>query len=519
MLITDKQLLLYQRCQRRAFLERYGDSSQQDPPSDFLLKLMQDSSAYQKSILSHYPYFKIDSFFGNWELGAKQTLELMQQGVDRIYQGVLLKVETLQVTSLHLSEILLDGSLIESDEMIQITLVSSPELLVKQPGYSKFGDWVYVSHDIKLGKRPKLDYQIISAFHAYLLEGIQGVQPETGWLILRDKAPYSVNLEQRLPQMYQVLNNYLNMALSRDEPEVFIARQKCNLCQWHSYCLEVARSQNHISLIPGVTPTRYLRLKELNLPTVETLAKATPEQLEIYPEFAEGIALQIIKQAESNLESKAIKRQEEFISFEQNFNSSYWLDNFQDSYQTKLKEFPVEIYFDIEAQPELNLDYLHGLLVIDRRSNQQKFYPFLAEDKTQEELIWKQFLELVWAYPIAPIFHFCDYEPKTIKRLATIYNTPDYWWKPVLKRFIDLHAKMTETVTLPVESYALKPVAKWLGFEWRDPKANGAQSVCWYEQWLKTGDRTLLDAIVQYNEDDCRATFHVKEWLTEFLNA
>ena len=53
MLITDKQLLLYQRCQRRAFLERYGDSSQQDPPSDFLLKLMQDSSAYQKSILSN----------------------------------------------------------------------------------------------------------------------------------------------------------------------------------------------------------------------------------------------------------------------------------------------------------------------------------------------------------------------------------------------------------------------------------------------------------------------------------
>ena len=99
-----------------------------------------------------------------------------------------------------------------------------------------------------------------------------------------------------------------------------------------------------------------------------------------------------------------------------------------------------------------------------------------------------------------------------------VYHTPDYLWKPVLNRFIDLHAKMIETVTLPVESYALKPVAKWLGFEWRDPTANGAQSVCWYEQWLKTGDRSLLDAIVKYNEDDCRATFHIKEWLTEFLN-
>ena len=318
--------------------------------------------------------------------------------------------------------------------------------------------------------------------------------------------------------MHDVLNNYLNMVLSRQEPEVFIARQKCNLCQWHSYCLDVARSQNHISLIPGVTPTRYLRLQEINLTTVQTLAKATPEQLEVYPEFAEGIALQIIKQAESNSDNKAIKRWEEFISFEKHFNSSEWIKIFQDNYQNKLKKFPVEIYFDIEAQPELNLDYLHGILVIDHRSNQQKFYPFLAENQTQEELIWKQFLELVWMYPIAPIFHFCDYEPKTIKRLAMVYHTPDYLWKPVLNRFIDLHAKMIETVTLPVESYALKPVAKWLGFEWRDPTANGAQSVCWYEQWLKTGDRSLLDAIVQYNEDDCRATFHIKEWLTEFLN-
>jgi len=507
MLITDKQLLLYQRCQRRAFLDRYGDSSRQEPPSDFLLKLMQDSSAYQNSILSDYPYSKLEPFFGDWELGARKTLELMQQGVERIYQGVLLKSERINL-----------WNIIASDSTIEIKLLSSPELLIKQPGVSKFGNWVYVSQDIKLGKRPKLDYQIVAAFHAYLLEKIQEAQPETGWLILRDKPPYAVNLEQRLPQMHQVLRDYLKMVLSQDEPEVFIARQKCNLCQWYSYCLDVARSQNHLSLIPGVTPSRYQKLKELNVTTVETLAQATPEQLEVYPEFAEGVALQIIKQAESNLESKAIKRQEEFMSFEENFISGYGLDNFTEVYQNKLKKFPVELYFDIEAQPELNLDYLHGILVIDRMSNQQKFYPFLAEIQSQEELIWKQFLELVWTYPIAPIFHFCDYEPKTIKRLATMYNTPDYWWKPVLKRLIDLHAKMTETVTLPVESYALKPVAKWLGFEWRDPKANGAQSVCWYEQWLKTGDRKLLDAIVQYNEDDCRATFHIKEWLTDFLN-
>ncbi len=35
----------------------------------------------------------------------------------------------------------------------------------------------------------------------------------------------------------------------------------------------------------------------------------------------------------------------------------------------------------------------------------------------------------------------------------------------------------------------------------------------WYSSWLKTGERVHLDAAVEYNEDDCRATRVLKEWL------
>jgi uncharacterized protein len=38
-----------------------------------------------------------------------------------------------------------------------------------------------------------------------------------------------------------------------------------------------------------------------------------------------------------------------------------------------------------------------------------------------------------------------------------------------------------------------------------------------YDKWLKTGDRSLLDLIQRYNEDDCRATHHLKKWLVSFL--
>ncbi|MCU0534574.1 MAG: ribonuclease H-like domain-containing protein, partial [Hydrococcus sp. Prado102] len=46
---------------------------------------------------------------------------------------------------------------------------------------------------------------------------------------------------------------------------------------------------------------------------------------------------------------------------------------------------------------------------------------------------------------------------------------------------------------------------------------SGDQCVCWYDRWLQTGDRSFLVAILRYNDVDCRATFHLKNWLVEFL--
>lgn len=34
---------------------------------------------------------------------------------------------------------------------------------------------------------------------------------------------------------------------------------------------------------------------------------------------------------------------------------------------------------------------------------------------------------------------------------------------------------------------------------------SGAASIQWYDQFVETGDRALLQRILDYNEDDCRA--------------
>ncbi|WP_434222230.1 TM0106 family RecB-like putative nuclease [Limnospira platensis CENA597] len=510
MLIEDQQLLFYQRCDRRAFLDVYGDQSQKEPISDFLRKLIADSVSYRKTIIADRIYSQPKYPPQDWEAGMQATLELMRQGVDYIYRGVLLYHS-------HSSPAADYGDRSFFDQLPeQVTYLSRPDLLVKKPGVSQFGDWLYIPQDIRLGKRPKLDYQIVAVFHGEILAAIQGVMPEEVILLLRDRGAYSVDLKQRLPQMREIVQDYLTLIQNSQEPDIFISRQKCSLCQWYTHCHDIAQSQKNLCLLPGITPIRQTRLNSLNLTSVESLAQTQPEILQTYPEFDNGVAVQVIRQAESVWKNQAILKGDiddiANVKSSKNGSKKYLPDPFW-------LQAPVELYFDIEAQPDMNLDYLHGVLVVDRRSQIETFYPMLAETAADEARIWQDFLALMWRYPIAPIFHFCDYEAKTISRLAKLYQTPSYLWRPLIKRLVDVHYQIVETVTLPVESYALKSIARWMGFEWRDAKANGAQCVCWYEEWLKTGDRTLLDAIVRYNEDDCRATYHVRRWLADFVQS
>ncbi|MBV9386492.1 MAG: TM0106 family RecB-like putative nuclease [Chroococcidiopsidaceae cyanobacterium CP_BM_ER_R8_30] len=308
---------------------------------------------------------------------------------------------------------------------------------------------------------------------------------------------YVVHLTKWMPQMQQVLENCIQTIQSLQAPEVFITRQRCSLCRWYSSCYTLAKSQQHLSLLPGVTPSRYTQLQALNLTSIKSLANSSPAQLE--PVFGSKVAQHLVLQAQSILHQQPILSSPSFPS------------------SLLSPSFPIELYFDIEAEPDLNLDYLLGVLVVDRSRKTETFHSLMAERPQDEELIWQKFLDLVWQYPLAPIFHFCSYEVDTVKRLAKLYHTPKDQVQPLMNRFVDLYEHLTQTVVLPVESYALKSIARWIGFDWHNPQANGSQCIYWYDQWLKTGDRTFLDAIQRYNEDDCRATYLVKDWLMDFV--
>ncbi|MEO1340589.1 MAG: recombinase B, partial [Cyanobacteria bacterium J06635_13] len=86
MLISDHLLLNYKRCNRRTFLEIYGDPQKKDPDKDFLLKLKRENQTHIRNVIAarslepQYP----EASRRDWQLNAAQTVELMRQGVDCI---------------------------------------------------------------------------------------------------------------------------------------------------------------------------------------------------------------------------------------------------------------------------------------------------------------------------------------------------------------------------------------------------------------------------------------------------
>lgn len=490
MLLTDQLLLNYKRCRRRTYLEVYGNRAEQDPEKEFILKLKKENKRHIASILeSQFPIYQRPNT-KNWLINWEQTQDLMKQGVDCIYGG------NLYITFAQWQNLV---NVEDKDclDLKKIAFLGKPTLLIKRSGKSIFGDWLYSPVNIKLGRRPKPEYKLIGAYHAQMLAAIQGVLPPQSQLILRRQNSYQIQLDYWLRRIQDMVSECVDMLLVQQEPEVFISRQRCSLCNWYSHCYSIAKSQQHLSLIPGITPKRYESLIGIGLNSLESISAVSQKHLE--DKIGKTVAILLKQQTESLLLEKAMVR------------ADY-----------KFQIFPpssaIELYFDIEAEPDRQVDYLLGVLFVDRINNIEKFYPFLAEYPSEEAIAWQQFFDFVSLYPEAKIFHFSEYEVETIKRLANLYQTPKSSIKILLSRFVDLHRLVTKTVILPVESYSLKSLAGWLGFKWRESGGSGDQSVCWYDNWLTTQDRTFLEAILSYNEDDCYATYHLKNWLVDFLN-
>ena len=79
---------------------------------------------------------------------------------------------------------------------------------------------------------------------------------------------------------------------------------------------------------------------------------------------------------------------------------------------------------------------------------------------------------------------------------------------------VDLYAVVRQGLQVGEESYSIKALERHYGFVRAEQSIReGGGSIVAYEAWLEGGDAALLEAIRAYNEDDCRSTLALRDWL------
>lgn len=479
--ISASMFYKYLRCPHWVYWDIYGDEDEKAEVSELTKKIWEHGIANEREAVSAYGDYDEVPESGEPEEAFAKTVELMKSGSKIIYHG----------------------------RLVDSNWVGIPDLLFKTTlplgRASKFGAYVYEPYDIKSAhiERPedvKDEYRFQLAFYALILEKIQGVRPEYGHLIDAERRTIDVRINEVLDQFHLTLRE-IEKIIEGTKPAPFLA-SACKESPWFGLCKRDAEACDDICLIYKIRRSDHAKLYAAGVKTVSELASANVDDLE---NIVEGM---------SRRKLEALKRQALSLHEKRTIVIS----------KNPLPQGETEVYFDIEGDPLRGLEYLFGLLVAKGPRSKGKYEYFLAPTPDDEGKAWHEFLAFVKTLPEdATIYHYGTYERSVIRRLSAQYGGDEKALAKLDRQMFNLLTTVCESVALPVYFYSLKDIAKSLGFKWRHKDAGGANSITWYEDYLRLKDtkkssakaKKILQDIIDYNEDDVRATLHLKRWLDD----
>ncbi len=461
-IITGEHFYKFIQCPHWIWYDIYGDETKRGTIPPLVEMLHKDGIKHEQNMLTSRSFEEIKpELFRDLDEAFLATLELMRQGKN-IYHGVLM------------------------DEH----WVGMPDLLEARPGKSQLGDHYYVAYDIKNSQDIKDDYKFQLVFYSLVLERLQGVRPKEAYVINSEGKERSFLVEDFLEQFHLSLDT-IEKILDGEKPAPFL-KSGCRRSPWFSLCLDETKDCDDVSLIYRLSQNDQRRLYDAGIKTVHQFAEMGTDALQgMFEDWSYDKIVRFHNQA------LVLVNQEPIVLKKSTF-----------------PEVANEIYFDIESDPTESIDYLLGLL-IKKGTGQTQYKYFLANNREDEKRIWEEFLNFIEKIDDFVIYHYSYYEREVFKRLGNKYGITHELDQKFQNNTIDLHQRVIESVVLPLYFYSLKDIGRYLGFDWRAEDAGGAQSVVWYNEWLNTQDKKIIDKILDYNEDDVRATLHVKEWLAQ----
>ncbi|MFA6220946.1 MAG: TM0106 family RecB-like putative nuclease [Desulfomonilaceae bacterium] len=414
---------------------------------------------------------------------AAATLEAMKTGADIIFQGTLFKNN----------------------------LYGHPDFLRKAHMPSNLGSFSYEVMDTKLAGNPKTYFIVQLCFYSDLLTDLQGFRPRMTHVILGDKTELNFRVDQ-FNQYYQTLKERFLDCMSQDVGTYPEANEHCDMCRWRGLCEDQWQKDDHLNQVANITKIQIKKLRSAGIHTLAQLAEHD-DHVKIQ-KLAADTLIKLRHQAYLQTRKRATGANElELLPLDP--------DGIRGFYRLP-KPDPGDLFFDMEGDPlELNgLEYLFG--VYYRDGDEPKFQKFWAHNRDEERKAFEAFMDFVAQrlkkYPSAHIYHYASYEESALKRLMCLHGIREAQVDDLLRRrkLVDLYKVVRESVRVSEPRYSIKNLETFYAEKRSGDVKNAMSSIVFYNRWLQTGDKKILDEIAEYNHEDCRSTYLLREWLLTF---
>ena len=418
----------------------------------------------------------------NWLEDAERTIAAMNNGVPVIYQGVFANGDWHGIS----------------------------DFLVRVERPSGLGAWSYEAWDTKLARRSRPYFVLQLCFYTEQIARIQGAVPEEMVIVLGTGEHERLRYGDFDAYYRGVKARFIN-AVRAGRPTYPYPVEHCGLCEYQHDCAHRWDEDDDLSLVAGIRRDQVERLKEAGVRRVAELAVLKPDRRVGIGE----VALQrLLHQASLQSEFRRTDRHR------------YELLPLDERTGFRLLPQPSEgdVFFDMEGdpyfEPARGLEYLFGVMTVD--GGPPSFQAFQALDRAAEKRAFQQFVDFVHErlarWPDLHVYHYAAYEVTTLKHLMGEHATREDEFDALLRRevFVDLYQVVRQSLRISHASYSIKAVRSFfMGDAGKGDVASGRDSILEFERWRRAGDPAILDAIVEYNREDCLSTVQLRDWLLD----
>jgi predicted RecB family nuclease len=390
-------------------------------------------------------------------------------------------------------------------------------LRVEQP--SALGAWSYEVQDTKLARETKGGTILQLCAYSDLLDRMQGRAPERFHVVTPDPVqPLHSYRVDDYRAYYRMVRSALHVAIAQGHEALQAMHYPepvahCDVCAWEGRCHGRRRADDHLSFIAGAARTHRQELTSQGLPTLAAVAGMTVP-VTFKParggrETYERLAHQARVQHQQRTERRPVFERLPIVEGEG---------------LSRLPEpSPGDLFLDLEGARfarEGGREFLFGIWTAGG------YQSWWALNDTEEKAAFEEVMDLIaeaWAAePGMHVYHFNHYEPTAFKKLAGRYVTREDELDELLRaeRFVDLYPITRQAARCGVESYSIKKLEPYYGYVRRIELRSAAQPLMAVELALDsqapdaiTGE--IREAVQGYNEDDCRSTEGLRDWLEQ----